>query len=210
MRGRSHTTILEGLHQETELLVGTLLGEAEMLEHELLRGAIVDTDGSTADLNTVDDHVVGASADGSGVRVEEGNVRTVGRGEGVVAGVPALALVVPLEEGEVDDPEALVGAGLAEAEASAHGVTEATHGNAHLLVGIEAREDEEHIVGLLEKTKVSSVTEMEKRKGTGDAIRTAAKRSAQVLRAASSKNLPTDEAMVPSLLILTHTRPIHK
>ena len=49
-------TVLEGIHQEAELLLGLLRGEAEDFEYLLLQFGIVDTDAAATYLNTVDDH----------------------------------------------------------------------------------------------------------------------------------------------------------
>ena len=45
--------VLEGTHQEAELLLSLFVGEAKGVEHLVLQGAVVDTDGATTDLHTV-------------------------------------------------------------------------------------------------------------------------------------------------------------
>ena len=57
----------------------------------------MDTDGSAANFYTIDHHVVGIGAYGSGISGEERNVFRLGGGEGVVHCVEALRLFVPLE-----------------------------------------------------------------------------------------------------------------
>ena len=56
-------TVLKGTHQEAELLLRLFVGEAEGVEHLVLQGAVVDTDGTTADLHTVHHDVVGVGTD---------------------------------------------------------------------------------------------------------------------------------------------------
>jgi hypothetical protein len=52
-------TVLEGIHQEAELVAGILVGKAQHPEHGLLHGAVVDADAATTDLRAVDHQVVG-------------------------------------------------------------------------------------------------------------------------------------------------------
>ena len=73
MRGRSK---LEGIHEEAELELCLLGGEAQNLENLLLQLGIVDTDAATANLDAVDDHVVGIGTHAGGVGVEQGYVLT--------------------------------------------------------------------------------------------------------------------------------------
>ena len=55
-------SVLEGTHQEAELLLSLLVSEAEGVEHLVLQGAVVDTDGAATDLHTVHHDVVGIGA----------------------------------------------------------------------------------------------------------------------------------------------------
>ena len=55
--------VLESSHQETELLLCRLVGEAEGVEHLVLQGAVVDTYGAASHLHTVHHDVVGVGAD---------------------------------------------------------------------------------------------------------------------------------------------------
>ena len=71
-------TELEGIHEEAELELCLLGGEAQNLENLLLQLGIVDTDAATAHLNTVDDHVVGVGTHAGGVGVEQGYVLGLG------------------------------------------------------------------------------------------------------------------------------------
>ena len=56
-------TIGEGVHQEAELSLSLLVGEAKRMEHLVLQRAVVDTDTATADLDTVHHYVVSVGAD---------------------------------------------------------------------------------------------------------------------------------------------------
>ena len=70
--------ILEGVHEETELLLCLFGGEAEDFEYLLLQLGIVDTDAATTNLNTVDDHVVGIGTDTSRIGIQQGHVLGLG------------------------------------------------------------------------------------------------------------------------------------
>ena len=96
---------LEGVHQEAEAHLSLFGREAQHLEHFGLQFRVVDTDRTAADLGAVADEVVGVGAYAAGVAVYILYVLQLGRGEGMVHGVIALRLVVPLEEREVHDPE---------------------------------------------------------------------------------------------------------
>ena len=135
----------EGVHEEAELCGGTLVGEAEGVEHLVLERAVVDTDAATTDFDTVDDDVVGVGADVAPAvgLVEERLVLGLGRGEGVVHGVVALRLLVPLEEREVDDPQGGVDIGVAETQLAAHLETEG--GELHAGFHSRAAEDEHEV-----------------------------------------------------------------
>ena len=97
--------VLEGVHQETELLLRLLGREAQAREDRGLQLGIVDTDRTAADLGTVADEVVGVGAHAARVAFEVGHVLGFGRGEGVMHRVEALRLVVPLEHREIHDPQ---------------------------------------------------------------------------------------------------------
>ena len=112
--------VLEGVHQEAELFARAFLRESEQLEHGVLQLGVVDTNGAAAQFGAVHHDVVGCGAHLAGVAVQQGNVFGVRRGEGVVHGVVALCLVVPLEEREVDYPKRGEDILVAQAEAFAH------------------------------------------------------------------------------------------
>jgi hypothetical protein len=65
----------------------------------------VNTDGAGAELDPVEHHVVGERARRARVALEDGHVLFVRRGERVMGGVPTVLGFVPLEHGEVGDPE---------------------------------------------------------------------------------------------------------
>ena len=104
--GMWRRTIGKGVHQEAELGSSALVGKAQGVEHLVLQGTVVNTDTATTDFHTIDDDVVGIGADVAptcGV-VKESLVLRLGSGEGVVHGVVALRLLVPLEQREIHDP----------------------------------------------------------------------------------------------------------
>ena len=110
----------ERVEEEAETFVGLFVRHAERAEDLGLHVLAVDTDGAGAKLVAVEDDVVGEGADGPLVGGEAAglDVVLVRRGEGMVRGVPGLALLVPLVHGEVGDPDELEvggGAGLGEA-----------------------------------------------------------------------------------------------
>ena len=93
----------------------------------------MDPDGPSANLDAVDDHVVGVRLDGPWVRLEDVHLLRLGRREWVVHGVVALGVFVPFEEREVDDPQRLEDLGVAEAEFGAHVQAEFAELLAHLV-----------------------------------------------------------------------------
>ena len=99
-------TVLEGIHQEAELALRLLGGEAQNLEYLLLKLGIVDTDAASTYLHAVDDHIVGIGTHAGGVGIEQGDILGLGRGERMVHGHEALLLVAPLVHGEVYHPQA--------------------------------------------------------------------------------------------------------
>ena len=57
------STVLKSTHQEAKLLLSLLISETKRVEHLVLQGAVVDTDGAAADFHTVHHDVVGIGAD---------------------------------------------------------------------------------------------------------------------------------------------------
>ena len=143
MRGRAE---LEGVHQEAEAHLSLFGREAQHLEHFGLQFRVVDTDRTAADLGAVADEVVGVGAYAAGVAVYILYVLQLGRGEGMVHGVIALRLVVPLEEREVHDPERRELFRVAQSQLLGHFQTQ----GAELRQRLEllAAEDEDHVSGL--------------------------------------------------------------
>ena len=94
--------VLEGVEEEAEALLRFLVRHAERAEDFGLDVFAVDTDGAGAEFGAVEDDVVGERADGALVVDEAtgGDVVLVGRGEGMVRGLPGLGFLVPLVHGE--------------------------------------------------------------------------------------------------------------
>ena len=83
-----------------------LLGaDAEQLEHGRLHLVAMDTHRAAADFGAVQHHVVGAGQRLARAGLERHRIVVDRRGERVVHRGPALAVGIPLEHREVDDPE---------------------------------------------------------------------------------------------------------
>ena len=95
--------VAQRLEQEAEALLG-LLGRRSRARANTRRctSRVGDTDRAAAELLAVPDDVVGERPGGAGV---VGVELARGRGERVVQRVPALLVLVPLEQRPVDDPE---------------------------------------------------------------------------------------------------------
>ena len=100
-------TVLKGIHQETKLLLCTLLSEAEGMEHPILKLGVVDSDRAATHFDTIDHHIVGVGSHLTGIGLQQRDVLLHRHGEGVVHRHIAPLLLAPLEEREVDHPEAL-------------------------------------------------------------------------------------------------------
>ena len=106
----------------------------------------MDPDGPSANLDAVDDHVVGVRLDRTGVRFEDVHLLRLGRSERVVHGVVTLGVFVPFEEREVDHPKRFEDLGVAEAELGAQVQTEFAKLLAHL---VEVAAEHQHQVAWL-------------------------------------------------------------
>ena len=102
VRGRA---VLQGVEQEAEFLPLLVRADVERGEDFGLHVGAVDADGAAAQFPAVEHHVVGARLALFGVLRHQVFVPRFGAGEGVVHGVPAALGFVPLEHGEVHDPE---------------------------------------------------------------------------------------------------------
>ena len=101
----------EGVEEVAEFFLLFFWGDAEDAEHFGLEVFFVDADGAAAEFVAVEDDVVGDGADlGVVAGFEVGKVFGFGAGEGVVDGDPGVVFGAVGEEGEVDDPEEVVGA----------------------------------------------------------------------------------------------------
>mmetsp|Transcript_55897 Transcript_55897/g.144216 ORF Transcript_55897/g.144216 Transcript_55897/m.144216 type:complete len:264 (-) Transcript_55897:345-1136(-) len=143
--------VLEGAEEETELILGLFLAHAQHREHLHLKVPVVNPDRATADLDTIDHHVVCIGPDLSQARVllvqadHPLNVFCPRRSERVVLGVKATAVLVPLEHREVHHPQRFEATG-SQSQLCTHQVAEL----AHCLLGLQlrARKDAEQIARL--------------------------------------------------------------
>ena len=99
--------VFERIQHVPEARSGVLIADAEQPEDALLLLAAVDADAAAGDLPAVAGDVVGVAAHLARVVVEQRQVFVLHRCEEVMRRLPALALVVPLDEREVDDEREL-------------------------------------------------------------------------------------------------------
>jgi ferredoxin len=83
--------VLQRVEQEAELDLRVFRRNLQRLEHLALHLGAVDPHRAAAQLPAVEHHVVGLGDAGTGVGVHQVLVAILGRGEGVVHGVPAVA-----------------------------------------------------------------------------------------------------------------------
>ena len=77
---------------------------AEQLKHQLLDVPLVDSDAAAAQLDAVEHDVVGVGADTAGIALHTRKVLGFGRGKGMMHGIPATFVFVPLDQREVEPP----------------------------------------------------------------------------------------------------------
>ena len=104
---------VEGFHQETELAVGLLQGQADRFEHLALQGRIVDAQGAAAQFQAIEHQVIGLGpgrGQGGGplgrIAAEVGDV---GGAEGMVQRFEAVFAGVELEHREINHPKEVPG-----------------------------------------------------------------------------------------------------
>ena len=95
----------ERFQQEPELLARVLFGDVQQPEHLRLDLGTVNADAAAADLGAVQHNIIGPGSDLERVGFHELQVFFPGRGKGMVHGVVALLLGIPLHQREVRDPE---------------------------------------------------------------------------------------------------------
>ena len=113
-------SILEGVHQETKLSLGTLWSETEHLEHLLLQLSIVNTQRTTTYFDTITYEVVSLGTHLLRMLIEQWDIIWVRHSEWMVSSHQALLLITPLEEREVDNPQALEHVLVTETQTIAH------------------------------------------------------------------------------------------
>ena len=100
-------TVLEGLHQEAELLLRLLRCEAKLLEHLLLNVSLVDTNRTTAELCTVEDDIVCLRTYGALIGIDHREVLLHRHRERMMHRLVTAELIGPLEHRELGYPEEL-------------------------------------------------------------------------------------------------------
>ena len=139
--------VVQGAQQESEALLGLLVGEPDRAEDALLELGAVDTDGARRDLAAVDDHVVGLRQDGAGIRLNAVLILGAGRREHVVLGDPALLVLVVAKQREVDDKQHRPSIGVGQFEALGEVRTQRAKHPHHDGLGVGREEDRVARVG---------------------------------------------------------------
>ena len=155
------STILEGVDDKAELVLGILLGNSQDFEHTALHIGVVDTDGAAAELGAVEHEVISVGAYPFEVLlpvgVEPFLVLRLRSGERMVHCVEALVFLAPLEQREVHDPERGEDLRVPQAEAVAHLDTE----HAELVLGLAlSTAEHEQKVALLRSAGLSHGSEL--------------------------------------------------
>src|SRR5690348_3267732 len=133
VRRRAHAQRVE---EELELRLLLLGAHAHDAEDRLLPLRVVDSNRAGAELPSVPDQVVMLAEDATGIALDPVLVARDGRGEGMVDERPPLALLVVLEEREVERPREAVGLAIGEVELAAQMRTQAAeHPRDRRLVG---------------------------------------------------------------------------
>src|SRR5690606_4485436 len=96
---------LQGLQQKAKLLVRLFFVNPQGPKHLLLHIGIMQTNGATADLKTIQNNVVAITKDLPRILVDQIKTFVVRSREGVVSRRPLLLVVVVLKERRVDDPK---------------------------------------------------------------------------------------------------------
>ena len=73
-------------------------------EHFGLQFFIENTDGATTNLHTIDDHVISIGAYGPRVSIQQRYIFRFRTGKRMVHGMPALVLIIKLQQWEIDYP----------------------------------------------------------------------------------------------------------
>ena len=100
--------ILECTQEEAELLIGLRLVDAQRAKDFLLNVVVMDTNRTTANLDTIENRVVSQRLDVFGALYQRVEVVWMWCGKWVVRGDVTPAFVIALEEREVGDPTELV------------------------------------------------------------------------------------------------------
>ena len=138
--------VLQGLEKKAELLPRVLFGDVEQAEHPGLDFRPVDTDAAAADLGAVENDIIGLGLDLQGIGLQEPEVLVPGRGEGMVHGVVALLVGVPLDQRKVRDPEEVEFSLVDEVQPLAQEQTEMAQGLGNDLGTV--RHEEHEVAGL--------------------------------------------------------------
>src|SRR6185369_17057393 len=106
------SAVFQGFEEEPETMLCLLVRESERLEDLGLNVAAMDTNGSRAEFDTVQDHIIRLSAASRWVADQLVEILVMHRCERVMRGVPALIFFVPLEHREVHHPQKLEHCGI--------------------------------------------------------------------------------------------------
>src|SRR5690554_4444395 len=141
-------TVAECVKQESETLFGLFVGNVTDPEYPLLQFDIVDTNGTRSDLVAIQHKVVEVSLHTAGIRFQGIEILGLWHAEHMVGSLPVSALLVELEEREVDDPAECKCTGVGKIEVFRQFRTNRTERVARLLPGVGDKEDHISLVCL--------------------------------------------------------------
>src|SRR5260370_8374415 len=109
-------TVLQRFKEKAEARFRLFLAHPQRTEDLLLHILTVNANRARAQLGAVHDNVVGQGAYGAQVLVRQNlfHIALVWRGKGMMRRHPVLALFLPLEHGEIGDPQQMIGLGVFE------------------------------------------------------------------------------------------------
>ena len=107
-------TVAESLEQETETHLSFFRIDAQEIKDLLLDEGVVDPDAAAARFVAVADQVVGLCPHGARIAGQGLEILLDRESELVMLGIPTLLILVPAQQGEIDNPGDLQFAGIVE------------------------------------------------------------------------------------------------
>src|SRR5690606_7771211 len=94
----------ESLHEEAKLFFCLFRSEAQMFKHQRLQFSVVDTDGSSSHLDTIEHKVIRIRPYLPRIAVQKWYVFRLWRGKWMVHRMVSSTFFIPFEQWKVDDP----------------------------------------------------------------------------------------------------------